>query len=260
MYLKKEDIVKLEENCYKVPSESNPEIMYDVQVALGFCSCEMGRLGKFCKHQAGVYNHFQENFPNSPAITAQSKYLMAKLAFGEENVMPLTFYESLRTEIPLTSASTSAFDCDALVPDNQKSIDIESQSTSIISNPEENNNDSSKTKFTEFLTLLQNHHNTHGTSSKILNLCIQRLKKISTRTTWDSYLATAGSYLPRRHTSKAAIKVQPTTLSRRKTLIQGTKRFAGGRPSKDSLKRRKIKRPRNLQLNVDHNIPNAIGH
>lgn len=69
---------------------------------------------------------------------------------------------------------------------------------------------------------------------------MQCLKKISTRTAWHSYLATADSYLPRKHTSRATIKVQPTTIIQRTTLIQGTRRSAGGRPSNDSsLKQKK---------------------
>lgn len=70
-YLKKEDIVRLEANCYKVPSESNQKIMDDVQVALGFCSCEMGKLGKFCKHQAGKKKHlWTHTSVGDPEITA----------------------------------------------------------------------------------------------------------------------------------------------------------------------------------------------
>lgn len=165
-YFKKEDIVKLDANSYKVPSESTPERMYDVEVTLGFCSCEMGRLGKFCKQPAGVYEHFQENFPNSPAITAQSKYLMAKLAFCEENVMPISFYEPLRaTEIPSTSASESGFE-----RNNDRNMYIKSRTNNLMTTSEEYNNDSSK-EFIEFMTLLQAQHNTYGTSPKVINLC-----------------------------------------------------------------------------------------
>ncbi|CAH1106483.1 unnamed protein product [Psylliodes chrysocephalus] len=152
---------------------------------------------------------------------------MAKLAFGEENVMPISFYAPLRaTEIPSTLALESA-------SNNERSIDIEPKT--MLSASEENN-DSSKIEFPKVMNLLQAQHNTYGTSPKITNMCIQSLNKILTRMAWDSYLATASSYFPRRHTSRATIKVQPTTISQRTTLIQGTKRFTGSRPSKDSSK------------------------
>ncbi|CAH1110781.1 unnamed protein product [Psylliodes chrysocephalus] len=156
---------------------------------------------------------------------------MAKLVFGEENVMSISFHAPLRaTEIPLTSALESA-------PNNERSINIEPK-TNLLSASEENN-DFSKIEFPKLMN-----HNTYGTSPKIINMCIQCLNKILNRMAWDSYLATVGSYLPRRHTSSATIKVQPTTISRRTTLIQGTKCFTGRRPSKDSSKRTKIKRPK----------------
>ncbi|CAH1110853.1 unnamed protein product [Psylliodes chrysocephalus] len=164
--------------------------------------------------------------------------------------MSISFYASLRaTEIP----STSALDSDS-APNNKRSIDIKLK-TNLLSVSEENN-DFLKIEFPKLINLLQAHQNTYGTSPKIINMCIQRLNKILTRTVWDSYLATASGYFPRRYTSRATIKVQPTTISQRTTLIQRTKRFTGGRPSKDSSKRRKIKRPRNLHINVQ----NATGN
>jgi len=58
--------------------------MYQVYTDLGCCTCEYGRLGKFCKHQAAIYFHFGKELPNAPSVTAHCRHAMAALAFGNK--------------------------------------------------------------------------------------------------------------------------------------------------------------------------------
>jgi len=100
-----------------------------------------------------------------------------------------------------------------------------------------------------------------STSLPILSKCIQRLENVKTATGWDSFLATAGSSVSLRHRSRASIRVQPTTISRRKPgITRGSQRLPIGRPVTGIKKKKILKRKRNLQENVNLNIPNAKSH
>jgi len=44
----------------------------------------VGKYGSFCKHQAAVYNLYHHKMPNLPPICHETRYLLAKLAFGDE--------------------------------------------------------------------------------------------------------------------------------------------------------------------------------
>lgn len=93
-YLTVEMIEPLEYNIFKVPRENYNNIMYEVNVKLGFCTCNQGKLGTFCKHQAVIYILFSKELPNAPPVTTTCRYNMAVLAFGEK-VQPLSFCSSL---------------------------------------------------------------------------------------------------------------------------------------------------------------------
>jgi hypothetical protein len=98
------------------------------------------------------------------------------------------------------------------------------------------------------------------TSISVLTKCINRLLKVKSNRTWESFLSTAGSNISLRHRTNATIRVQPTTISRRKPgITRGTKRLPVGRPL-NSDKPKKLKRKRNLGENVKHNLPNAKSH
>ncbi|CAH1969787.1 unnamed protein product [Acanthoscelides obtectus] len=101
----------------------------------------------------------------------------------------------------------------------------------------------------EIYLLMQQHNKRFGTSNVTIQKCIQRLRNIKTRTSWESFLCTAGSSVPIRHRTKMNIKVQPTSISRRRVgIARGWKRLPIGRPPKEEGV--PIKRKRNLTLDV----------
>ncbi|XP_077294084.1 uncharacterized protein LOC143916730 [Arctopsyche grandis] len=55
-YLKKEMIVKKDDDNFLIPSETITGKIYEVDFTLGHCTCEIGRFGKICKHQIVVYS------------------------------------------------------------------------------------------------------------------------------------------------------------------------------------------------------------
>lgn len=57
-YVSKEMISQTAESVFAVQSESESDMWYSVDVAVGVCSCDSGVTGKFCKHQAAVLLHF----------------------------------------------------------------------------------------------------------------------------------------------------------------------------------------------------------
>lgn len=83
------------EKLYEIPSMSNKsELFYYVDGINGSCICLIEKLGSFCKRQAAVYFYFDNEILNTPPVTLNSEYSMAKLAFGQK-IQPISFYESL---------------------------------------------------------------------------------------------------------------------------------------------------------------------
>lgn len=230
-YLKKEDIKKVDCFIYKVPSSTNSEILYDVDLNVGFCTCENGRLGKLCKHQAGVLSLFF----NVEDSTTEERYAMAVLALGNK-ANPPEFYAPLlqnkSIEPTLNSGMNSSLndtpvtDC---LPNNL---------------PEQNapSSESVDDKFKEFLDLLKRNHEKFGSSEGVINKCLLKLKNVRIRNSWDTFLSSCGYHIPVRKRHGSAIRVQPTAIARRKPgVTRGSKRMPTGRPASNEIIKRKKK-------------------
>ena len=86
------------------------------------------------------------------------------------------------------------------------------------------------------------------------------MASMKTEGQWLEFL-TMNAHIAVRKRQRGAIRVQPTSLARRKEgVTRGSKRRSGGRPPMADSKQRKAKRPRNLGYNVSHNQPNAKSH
>lgn len=260
--IKQEEILHMGQKIYKVPSTTKTSEFHYVDGTSGVCTCFTGKLGEFCKHQAAVYFYFNEEIVNAPAVTAESRYSMAKLAFGE-NIQPMSFY------MPLVNPETKiSKECDSSCDVNSNNIihnelvsfnDSASSSKNLVDPINNSDQDFSEESLQDIFTLMQEHHKHFGTSSSTRKKVLQRLKSIKTRTSWESFLCTAGSSLSIRHRSNMNIKVQPTSISRRKVgITRGCKRLPIGRPPEHEPKSKK--RKRKLAANVAKNQPNAKSH
>ncbi|XP_050063383.1 uncharacterized protein LOC114129096 isoform X2 [Aphis gossypii] len=259
-YLAVENIKSLDNNIFYVPSEKTGE-MYEVNISLGCCTCEQGRLGSFCKHQGAVYFFYGHKLPNMPPVTPESRHSMAILAFGE-NALPISFYAALEYH-PCNDLNENEN-----TSNSNEYQNIQKNSPSFNTNDISHNRDSedkinsptSATKFKEIIDLMTEHHNKFGSSTDALNTYLKKLTNVKTRTSWETFLSTKGKQIPLRHVSKAKIHVQPTSISRRRLEVtRGSKRLAVGRPPSNE-KVKKNKRQRCLQMNVKMNQPNAKSH
>lgn len=266
-YITKDLIESIGDNLYRVIKEHGLSDFYEVNTAVGYCSCIKGKFGSFCKHQAAVFNFYKDKMPNLPSISSESRYLLAKLAFGDA-VQEKEFYMPLVPNITHNlSESEIAFDC---LPSTSTSTSntIECPDDTVINdninmNLEIIQNENLAKEYKEKIcSLISNNFSKYqSTSLPILSKCIQRLENVKTATGWDSFLATAGSSISLRHRSRASIRVQPTTVSRRKPgITRGSQRLPVGRPVTGIKKKKIVKRKRNLQENVNLNIPNAKSH
>lgn len=253
--VKKDDIIYLGQKIYKVPSMTKQGESYTVDGDYGACTCYVGKLGKFCKHQASVYFHYDDKLVNAPALTMESRYLMAKLAFGDD-APPISFYaplvESSNEIREKTNLTSDSMHNDPIAPTNYPTY------SKIFEKPD-HGDEKSVEDLQELFSLMKQHHTTFGTSSASKKKIMQRLKAIKTKTSWETFLCTAGSSLSLRHRTDIKIKVQPTSISRRKAgTTRGCRRLPLGRPAKGEPASKK--RKRNLAENVAKNFPNAKSH
>ena len=115
----------------------------------------------------------------------------------------------------------------------------------------------------DILELLSTKHSTFGSSTSGLEMMRKRLRRVQWLQScgqWEAFLHTIGSAVPLAHRHRAAIRVQPTAVGRRRPgVTRGSKRLPTGRPAK-SDKRPPAKRRRSFHHNVQANQPNAKPH
>jgi len=271
---------------FLVPSRSDSGVTYEVNCQTGICSCPMGSNGNPCAHQAAValkYGIAGINFiPQKP----KERFNLAKLAIGNHQELQLHKFVHLheRTSIDMCVDSN-----DHVVP-----MDTDSLATPA----DDSCGSPSPKKEVELKEILKLHKQVSDdielklkTTDNNFRACYMKYlevyRKIISKARGQApvaALATAfvnfgkdrnGLTLPILHNSRAKIRVQPTSISRRKSKAKSSRSQVPGRkPSlngvkglrkgdKQQLKLRKTasssKRKRNLAENVKLNLPNA-GH
>lgn len=114
-------IVVNEDGTYLVPAESDSGKMHLVNASLGFCSCQYGQFGRFCKHAAAVSKFYLKSILNCPPVSAIDRQQMAIVAVGSKaqsapfyramNECVLLAGEGVETETePIRRATQSATD------------------------------------------------------------------------------------------------------------------------------------------------------
>lgn len=251
-YLTKDMILKIDNFTFSVPSATT-EDLYQVDVETGCCTCRVGYLGKMCKHQAGVYLIFF----NPDANDTDDRFLIACLALGE-NAKSKDFYRPLR--IVALEAQDDTSTSKSLFLENQNDDQSHVGITgNILSDVENQVPCDPENSFDKLITLMRERHEKFGTSAASVDKFSTRIKNITTRSAWDSFLNSVGCSISLRR-SRGAIKVQPTAIARRRpNVTRGSKRIPSGRPPLGE-KRTNQKRKRNLSLNVERNVANAKSH
>jgi len=78
-----QQIQKLGDHLYRVPSATNTTVLYEIDTSVGVCSCIDRMFGKCCKHQYAVQQFFSEALPNSPRVNAADRHSAAVLTLGD---------------------------------------------------------------------------------------------------------------------------------------------------------------------------------
>ncbi|CAI6375980.1 unnamed protein product [Macrosiphum euphorbiae] len=272
-YVTKDKII-VENEHYYVPSQNDQQLMYCVEPSIGICSCKEGMYGRFCKHQGIIYVYYKCVRVNFPPITVEDKFAISKLVLGDKAPCK-TFYEGLIPKealhqqlethpIHLPISETHGPDVNN-IPENNYNITKKNvfKSTTV---PNEDslisNTQDSYTVLEDIKTLLTN--NVKQFSQSTLENLLKfknRLDKVKTEGQFNTFLATAGSEaIPLRRREGAAIRLQPTTISRRRPgITRGSKRLPSGRPALSDHGTSK-KKPRKLLQNIKHCLPNGKSH
>ena len=69
---------------YQVKSQSDHTLCYNVDMAVGVCSCHEGKTGGACKHQAAIVRWFQVPSSNFLPSSAAEKAVFLKIATGRK--------------------------------------------------------------------------------------------------------------------------------------------------------------------------------
>ena len=81
-------------NIYVIPSFSNDNVRYTIDMDLGICDCEVGSDGSPCKHQYLLWTtHKSGNSNFLPYLSAEERKMYSYLAIGE--TLPDVYYEGL---------------------------------------------------------------------------------------------------------------------------------------------------------------------
>lgn len=86
---------KIDGNTYELPSMTEENTYYSVNIENGVCSCKIGHTGSFCKHQAWVHKNIKEQLPNTPLVTLSEHHALGLLALGSEKCPKADFFLGL---------------------------------------------------------------------------------------------------------------------------------------------------------------------
>ena len=195
--------------------------------------------------------------PNAPPVDTAARHRMAVLALGPK-AQDSSFYEPFTEDNrPSHSTPTSSAECSESVPQTHQSQSDEPTS-SVTSPPVV---DDGTSVMLSALDVMMKFNDQFGSSSAGWARVLTRLGNVHTGTQWETFVHSIGSAVPLRRHHRAAIRVQPTSLARRRPgITRGSKRLASGRPPSSDPLRRKPKRPRSLNYNIVQNQANAKSH
>nr|XP_042912566.1 uncharacterized protein LOC122272702 [Parasteatoda tepidariorum] len=215
------NIVCENEGLFKIRSGVN---FYEVNANIGTCSCKAGVSGAFCKHQCFLMDQKKIKFPNAPPISQEDRHQLALLACGSK-CPDISFFEEFdhsRNKLEEEKNEPASKELQAQLKGELYRL------ASLVSDELENNS---------------------------VTRLISSLKKVKTaRELQSTFIVKAKP--PTGRTKR--IKVQPTSISRRKSASRSSRRLlAGARPLSAG---KRLKRKRQLSKNIAKNIQNAKSH
>lgn len=260
----KDDIKKVNDCIYSIPSKSDPNIVYLINTELGVCSCKIGCAGAFCKHQAWIHEHFKIQLPNLPAIDIFERHALGQLALGDK-CPEQQFFQGLKnnpTHNIISSDQTKIINKDL---EHSTRNEINEQICSINFNEINTNQQELSQPADSKLYEEEALHEWSRLQNMIPSLPLiilkkltKRLKNIKSNQQFASLIHSVSTGSINR---RGKISVQPTSISRRKDgVTRGSKRIPAGRKPNNIDVKRKRKRLNNLEQNISKNVLNAKSH
>ena len=80
------ECIQVSPHLYLLPSESDLNVMHEINVDIGLCTCLSGRTGAFCKHQCFLFTKLNLELPNAPVLNLSDRLLFAYLASGQKDL------------------------------------------------------------------------------------------------------------------------------------------------------------------------------
>lgn len=225
-----DECIQISTTLFSLPSLSKQNIMYEVNCDVGYCTCQRGRTGAFCKHQCFLFRKLQLQFPNAPILNTSDRIQLAFIASGKKNLNE-EFYKNIdEVNLPMVDQNP---------PNNVEMItseDVPIKNASDLASFEEKEN-----LLKELKRLLMSDHS--KTSINRLTAILKNKRNPEEMKSCVSTMALAVSSRSYKRSKEKKIKVQPTSISRR--LPKGSQRIISK------------KRQHNISKNITNNIPNA---
>jgi len=205
---------------YLVPSENDPELLYEVDPTVGLCTCHAGMSGQCCKHQVAAYKWFGRALPNIPPVTDADRYSAACLALGE--CIPAREFYASRMAIGTAleancSVSAPELRTEEIRSDHQLPA-AEISETAATSQSATKLIETWLTLSTKMERLISRHSASCNESDVLAGMrkLDQRLDNVHMAPQLTTLIHSFGHLVPRRHHAGAAIHTQPAAASRRR--------------------------------------------
>lgn len=240
---------EISKDMFSFTNES--KTVYTINSDIGFCSCPSGTSGAFCKHQFFLMREKNISFFCAPPISPSDKHQLAVLALGEKCPSP-EFFESFIGASSADSLADVLQNSSNNFPSIHDTSSSECVQTSHVTaqRASKKQKDEIRKELSRLSNLLLDDDTMQESAA---NKVLRTLKEIGNVNDLSKI------YLFKSITKKT-IKVQPTSISRRRPGVpKSGRRIPSGRPS--CLERNKgIKRKRSLKINIEENKPNAKSH
>lgn len=267
-----DQISELEEMQYHVTSSKDSSTKYFVDMNSNICTCPQGITGKICKHQSAIIKHY--NITNACNVLSEgSKILIYKIATGveptEHLLLPLQLNECVgRANKKKFKKSVQVGEKNHDVDNNlcEQNIQFPGVNNDENSTIAEANLDSIETKWSTFINKLDSDVRNNlkddpdGFSPAIERIISNYDRNIKNPSTLMSGLITSfqncGTPSLKVHSAirkGKKIPIQPTSVSRRKVVINGRRKIQAGRKVK-GLSAGKSKAPHSLKTCVENNV------
>lgn len=246
------EFIQMNENQYKVNSETNPNVFHTVQTDIAFCDCPEGKSGSFCRHLCALEQKYSIIFKTSPRITKSERIELAKIALGTED-LPETFFSEVNDMTEDAVASTLANFPRLSAYDNNETAAVVIRCEDNLESKQRfaDRIQETKSQFSRMSDLMEDNY----TPNKLIIMTkfLNTIKSIETEDQAVSFMAAKIQAL-----RSKKIKVQPTSISRRKNrdISKGNNRIQSGRPANTENK----KRAHCLSQSISLNRPNAKKH